>query len=238
MPNPYFRFKEFTIHMDRCAMKVGTDGVLLGAWSDCSGKENVLDIGTGTGLIALMIAQRENKSRITAIELDEAAYIQAQENVLISPWKDRISVVHSSYQQFVKDCSDKFDLLVCNPPFFTQSFLSDDNERMMARHDSTLPLEELIRESKEIMAQNGSLAFVFPYDRDEDVKRVSEAHGFYIHKRLIVKPTIRKQPKRILYEIGPRKKTFQEQTLIIEDKGRHEYSDEYIALTKDFYLHF
>ena len=128
MPNDYFKFKQFTIHQDKCAMKVGTDGVLLGAWAECANAKGILDIGTGTGLIALMIAQRSN-AKIDAVEIDETASKQAKENIKKSLWNDRIEILNISFQDFSKSTNEKYDLIVSNPPYFQNSLYAPDEKR-------------------------------------------------------------------------------------------------------------
>ena len=139
MPNPYFQFKRFTVYHDRCAMKVGTDGVLLGAWTDVSSSQQILDIGTGTGLIALMLAQRNVTAHITAIDIDEEAIEQAQGNIAASPWKNRIEVMKQDFCQY--SANRLFDTIVSNPPYFNQSLKGPDSQRNTARHTDSLELQ-------------------------------------------------------------------------------------------------
>ena len=142
MSNSFFQFKQFTIQQDQCAMKVGTDGVLLGAWVDLTNKKKCLDVGTGTGLIALMMAQRTAEAHITAVEVDEEAVVQARRNVLNSPWKDRVEMVHCNFLSFQPN--QKFDSIVSNPPYFTNNLISPDKQRTLARHNNHMTYSELI----------------------------------------------------------------------------------------------
>ena len=144
MPNPYFRFKKFTVYHDRCAMKVGTDGVLLGAWVNVSG-DNILDIGTGTGLISLMMAQRNEKAVIDAIDIDSDAVSQAKDNIGNSPFSNRINSWNASLQEFSSKVEKRYDVIVSNPPFFVQSLKSPNKERSVARHTDSLPVADLIK---------------------------------------------------------------------------------------------
>ena len=161
MPNPYFRFKKFTVYHDRCAMKGGTDGVLLGAWVNVLG-ENVLDVGTGTGLISLMMAQRNDKVVIDAIDIDGDAVSQAKDNIYNSPFGNRIKCWNASLQEFSSKVEKRYDVIVSNPPFFVQSLKSPNKERSLARHTDSLPIEDLIGLSASLLSQTGRISFIYP----------------------------------------------------------------------------
>ncbi|MCB2197600.1 MAG: methyltransferase [Bacteroidetes bacterium] len=237
MSNNYFKFKQFTIYQNRCAMKVGTDGVLLGAWTDCEKAEKVLDIGTGTGLIALMIAQRSN-AMIDAIEIDRQATEQAVENVNKSPWAERVNVANKSFQDFVKLENDPYDLIVSNPPYFQNSMFAPDSKRTDARHNSNLKLEDLISGAKKLLSEQGTLSIILPYlEGNMFILKASEA-GFYCVRQTKILPKPGRDPKRLLLEFQQTKKPLDEQEIIIELNKRHEYSEAYKSLTKDFYLAF
>ncbi len=235
MANTYFKFKQFTIHQDKCAMKVGTDGVLLGAWANCSDTKNVLDIGTGTGLIALMIAQRSN-AVIDAIEIDEEACLQAHENFHKSPWENRIRLIHQSFQDFVHETDKSYDLIVTNPPYFQNSLVAPDDQRTKARHNRNLELYDIIDGAEKLLSENGTLSIILPYV--EGVLFIAKAaeHGLYCVRQTNVIPKPKAPVKRLLLEFKRQKKTFVDQDLIIELENRHEYSDNYKSLTRDFYL--
>ena len=143
MPNSSFEFKQFTIKQDKCAMKVGTDAVLLGSWATANGSHLILDVGTGTGIIAMMLAQK-TIAHIDAIDIDELACIQAAQNVSESKFFGRVEVMHTSLQQYVKNAQKKYDLIITNPPYFEQSLKSSDEQRSCARHADVLPFDELI----------------------------------------------------------------------------------------------
>ena len=165
MANPYFQFKKFTIRHDKCAMKVGTDAVLLGAWADITACKNILDIGTGTGIIALMLAQR-CFANIDAIDIDTDAYSQAKENVAASPFAERINVIHASCSEYTGSCArEKYDLIVSNPPYFINSLKCPDNKRSVARHTDSLSLFELIDDSCSLLSLSGRIALVLPYEQ-------------------------------------------------------------------------
>lgn len=235
MPNPYFRFKQFTVYHDRCAMKVGTDGVLLGAWSDVSEANTALDIGTGTGLIAMMIAQRNQYIVTDAIDIDRDAIEQAEENIRQSPFHSRIRCYQSSLQSFNGQCQKKYDAIVSNPPFFAQSLKSPDGGRTLARHTDSLQMEELMGISSDFLSDKGKLSIIYPFEYKELLVQQATKSGLYVSRITNVYPTPSSPAKRILMELSKNNLPQIESNLIIE-KERHIYSDEFMALVKDFYL--
>jgi len=237
MPNDYFKFKQFTVFQDKCAMKVGTDGVLLGAWANCINAKTVLDIGTGTGLIALMIAQRCN-AKIDAVEIDEHAVIQASENVANSLWNDRINVIHQSFQDFINHSERKYSLIVSNPPYFQNSMVAPDHKRANARHNSELQLDEIIAGATRLLTDDGILSVILPYIEGTLFIVKASQKGLYCNRQTKVLPKPGREPKRLLLEFMKTKKPLVEQEIIIELNKRHSYSDAYKNLTKDFYLSF
>ncbi len=236
MSNTWFRFREFLIRQDRSAMKVGTDGVLLGAWADCSHCATAMDVGTGTGLIALMIAQRNPEIRITAIEIDEAAASQAQENIIASPWADRINVVRGDFMEYSPDSGLTFDLIVCNPPFFTRSLKNPDTLRATARHDEGLPLALLIGKACSLLSAEGSIALILPADRADEVLGVAIKNGLYLNRRLHVRGNPGAPVKRVLLQWGRTEGIEDVSELIIETGVRGVYTEDYRRLTEEFYL--
>lgn len=233
MPNPYFSFKQFTIRHDRCAMKVGTDGVLLGAWTDLSHSRRLLDIGTGTGLIALMLAQRCPDGRITAIDIDADAVGQARENILASPWKDRVEAELQDICTYTGQ--GLFDTIVSNPPYFIDSLKCPDSQRTTARHTDSLDADRLIGKVTELLTPDGRFSLVLPAEQTDDLLRLAAGKGLYPsrHTWVITRPGL--PPKRVLLEFRKTPTAFHPDELVIELE-RHVYSEEYIALTKDFYL--
>lgn len=236
MSNPYFRFKQFTVFHDRCAMKVGTDGVLLGAWSGVGEAVKILDVGTGCGLVALMMAQRNPEAFITAIDIDESAASQARENIQHSPFSDRISVEALSLQQYAASKPAGFDLIVSNPPFFSDSLLPPDPRRTGARHSVTLTLGDLLHFSAGGLAPGGVLSLIIPYDRKDELEYLSNEYHFFLKRRTIVHPLPGTPPKRLLAELTLLPvKSPQTGSLTIEC-SRHCYTDKFAALVRGFYL--
>ena len=234
MSNPYFRFKQFTVFHDRCAMKVGTDGTLLGAWTDITGVQSILDIGTGTGLVALMLAQR-SRAHIDAVEIDPEACIQARENVARSPWRDRIQVYLSSVQDYATTCSKRYDLIVSNPPFFDNASKASQKARTVARHSDSLSQIDLLQVAEQLLGENGRLAVIYPTEAAKLFQEKAESFGLFCHRKLYIKPTLASQTKRIVLEFCKHQLSSQENVLAIE-ATRRVYTPEFISLIKDFYL--
>lgn len=233
MPNPFFTFKQFTVYHDRCAMKVGTDGVLLGAWSDLSRTRHLLDIGTGTGLIALMAAQRCPQARITAVDIDPEAVNQARENVIASPWSHRVGVLLQDVCTYMPD--RLFDTIVSNPPFFVDSLKCPDNQRTTARHTDTLDAGRLLEKVAELLTPEGRFSIILPSGQTEGLLRTAASQGLFPSRltSVITRPGL--PPKRSLVEFQKTVQDCQTDELVIELE-RHVYSEDYIALTKEFYL--
>ncbi len=235
MSNNFFRFKQFTVFQDHCAMKVGTDGVLLGAWVRVNKCGNVLDIGTGTGLIALMIAQRNSIADIDAIDIDEGSVMQTQQNVILSSFAKRINVQHVSFQDFTAKLNKKYDLIVSNPPYFQNALKSPSLSRTYARHNDSLSFFEIISKGAPLLAEGGRIDLILPYEFKQTVLTHAAAVNLFAHRITNVFPTPHKFPKRLLVEFGKDEVVCLEENLIIEH-ARHQYTDEFKLLTKDFYL--
>lgn len=235
--NHTFAFKQFTVKQDKCAMKVGTDAVLIGAWANVSESKNILDVGTGTGVIALMLAQR-SLVPIDAIDIDEAACEQAKENILGSPWKERIKVHHQSLQNFSKQTDKKYDLIVSNPPYFVDSSKSHGEARTLARHTDVLPYKELLDGVLELLSPSGKFCVVFPLKEGELFRDMAQEKKLYLTKLTRVHTRADKSEKRLLMQYEFKGKTFSENHLTIEQDADHHYTDEYKELTKDYYLNF
>ena len=236
MPNSYFRFKQFLINQNKTAMKVGTDGVLLGAWVDVSNAGSILDIGTGTGLIAIMLAQRSD-ANIDAVEIEESAASQARENIANCKWAKRISIFHQSVQKFAVLSAQKYDLIVSNPPYFTNSLKSSDLTRDCARHTEQLPYHELLSSIDRLLSENGRFAGIFPYVEGNTFIAMASAHGLYCTKKTNVYGKTNGRLKRLLLEFRRTKIPLEEDSLEIRT-AEGNYAEKYIELTKDFYLDF
>ncbi len=219
-------------------MKVGTDGVLLGAWVPVDGVSSILDVGTGTGLIALMLAQRQPNATITAIDLDEASWQEASGNFSASPWSNRLLAIHCSLQQFGLHTAEKFDLVVSNPPYFSRSLPAKTPNRTLARHNEMLGVSDLIVAAKDLLTQAGTLALILPVNEYTSFSKTARLKGLFEHRKMIVYPVPGKPAHRILscWGLIPAAACINE-TLVIEDRGRHQYSADYVLLTCDFYLH-
>lgn len=292
MANDWFRFKQFMIRQDQCAMKVGTDGVILGAWtavgvdgklpgetgpsaanqlsfageqehpadhrlppvaeSACISEEpgihrgmsrlkagkvtRALDIGTGTGLLALMLAQRLEYLEIDAIELDPAAAEQAAANVAASDFADRIRVQQADFREFHPGGVVLYDLVICNPPYFSHSQKAAGASRRLARHSDTLELETLFGGTVRVLSQAGSLSIIIPSDQFSGAKALAGMHGLFPARILEVRPVPGAPPRRHCIQFTRAHVTPAVQSIVIEEHGRHGYSADYRELTKTFYL--
>ena len=231
-----FKFKEFTIHQDQCAMKVGTDGVLLGAWASLDREpESILDIGAGTGLIALQLAQRSSAETIDAIELDDDAYEQCVANFEASPWADRLFCYHAGFDEFVEEIEDTYDLIVSNPPFYAEDVTSNNKSRDKARQTSSLPFDELVQGVSQFLTKNGIFAVILPYKEEERFIELAQNIGLFPNRITRVKGNPDTEVKRSLMEFSFHKNEPIIDILVIE-KGRHQYTKEYVELTQAFYL--
>lgn len=238
MPNTSFAFKQFNIKQDKCAMKVGTDAVLLGAWVLPNDSKQILDIGTGTGLIALMLAQKTD-AHIDAIDMDENAFKQAQENVNESKFAKQITVIHNSLQEYSKTTDKKYNLIVTNPPYFEQSLKSSDEHRSFARHADVLPFEDLLDGVIKLMDLKGKFYLILPTLEAEKFRILAQKKGLFLSKLLRVKSKINKETdKRYVMQFEFTPTEFSEKTIAIEEEERHQYTSDYKELTKEYYINF
>lgn len=233
--NNYFNFKEFRIEQEHCAMKVGTDGVLIGAWASI-GAGRTLDVGCGSGLIALILAQREAKAQITAIDLDEGAIMQSKININNSKWSDRIEIVKSSLQDYTP--KESFDYIVSNPPYFINSLTAPDEQRTIARHNDTLPFTDLASGVERLLSDDGVFSLILPYVEANIFVVEAAKNNLFCTKRMDIKGRANKPIKRVMMQFEKRRRELISEEMVIEDGGRHEYSQKYRELTKDFYLKF
>ena len=234
MSNSHFSFKQFTVRQERCAMKVGTDGTLLGAWAH--GGRTVLDIGTGTGLIALMMAQRFPQSRVTAVDIDAGAVEQARENVAASPFVDRVTVVEADIRDTggQTPCA-KYEAIVVNPPYFNDSLECPDGQRTTARHTSSLSYRELMEAALHLLADDGELSVVIPFDCKGRLESEAALAGLSKCRECSVRTTPRKSPRRYLLAFRHHPATLESTEGVLETAPGLR-SQWYQELTKDFYL--
>lgn len=235
-----FHFKQFSMHQDRCAMKIGTDGVLIGAWTavENAGAARILDLGTGTGLVALMLAQRNAALAIDAVEIDGDAAQQAQENVDASPFAHQVRVHHTPVQEWQP--AYRYDHVVSNPPFFSAKPISPDAKRTTARHDATLPVSDLASAVHRLVKPDGRFSVVWPADREGELALALNALGFVVERRCSVYPTGDKPCHRVLctFRASSTPMEVTEETLVIEQWGRAGYSAGFLQLLKNYYLDF
>lgn len=239
MSNPVFRCKQFAMRQSLSAMKVGTDGILLGAWANVQNAAYALDIGTGTGLVALMLAQR-SEAQITAIEIDAKAAGEAAQNVKNSPWNHKISILNCSLQDFTPKKHQKYDLVVCNPPFFENSLRPTGESRSLARHseNQSLPFEALTHHTRRLLAPEGRFVLILPAQSRNRFVSLAHNAGLHCNRQLTVFPQPGKPAKRVLLELAWQQKKFSVEEICIETHARHQYSQEYKKLTAPFYLDF
>jgi tRNA1Val (adenine37-N6)-methyltransferase len=236
MPNDHFQFKQFTIYQDRCAFKVGTDGVLLGAAADVTGAKHILDVGAGTGLISLMLAQRSN-AEITSVEPDGQSFIQLSENVNRSLWHHRIEVLNTTIQDY-RPSDKKFDLIVSNPPYFSSSLRNPDPRKSAARHSDSLSSEDLIESVLRLLEPDGRFQVIMPYVEGNLLLVEASEHGLFCYDILKIRPMLTSPVRRLVLSFSRNKSKPGERFLTIEKGERHDFTREYIELTKDFYLKF
>lgn len=237
MANPYFEFQQFKVYHDRCAMKVGTDGVLLGAWADASKAEMILDVGTGSGLIALMLAQRFSAT-VHAIDIDEPSCEQAMHNVEASPWSNRMNVRCSSFASFASLHAGSYDCVVSNPPFFTDSLQAEDARRHRARHNDSLSPGELLEHSKKVLRKQGLLHVIYPPEEAEFLVELAMERGWSVARRCVVFSKPGKPVRRVLLSLLLGQTECEESQLTLETDERHVHTDAYAALTRNFYLRY
>jgi tRNA1Val (adenine37-N6)-methyltransferase len=231
-----FQYKHFRIEQDKSPMKVGTDGVLIGAWANASKKKKTLDIGTGTGLIALMLAQRFSNLTITGVELHEGAFENARTNFKNSNWSNRLSPILSDLNQYKP--RKPFDLIVSNPPFFINSQKNKEEGKTTARHTDSLSFKDLINFAEKNLADNGQLDIILPKVEGDIFIQQAKEKGFFLNRLCKVRPKQYKKTHRLLMSFSKKETIVAQEALTIELQGRHQYSLNYRVLTKDFYLKF
>ena len=232
-----FNFKQFSVQQDKCAMKIGTDAVLLGAWCPIDNNPfSVLDIGAGTGILSLMLAQRSYAEQIDALEIDEDAYEQCVENYEASPWSDRLFCFHAGLDEFIDEPEDEYDIIISNPPFYSEDYKTDNSQRDLARFQDAMPFEELVEAADLLLSENGIFAVIIPFKEEERfIDLCAEVELFPVKVTRVkgshTTPIVRSLLAFKRYELS----VLTADELVIEI-NRHEYTDDYINLTKDFYL--
>ncbi len=236
MPNNFFIFKQFVIAQEKAAFKVGTDGVLLGAAADITDKEKILDIGSGTGLIAIMLAQR-SMAEIVAIEPDRESFLQARGNIENCRWHKRIKIFESDLKNF-HDEGKKFDLIITNPPYFANSLPNPDPRKSLARHNTSLTITGLLEGVTRLLANEGLFQLIMPYIEGNIFIAEASGYGLFCNSILKIKPLPSSEIRRMILTFSRNHLNPVERYLTIERGKRHEFTEEYINLTKDFYLKF
>jgi len=237
MSNTWFRFKQFTIDQTHAAMKVGTDGVLLGAWASVPGPgSRLLDVGTGTGLIALMLAQRTRDVWVDALEIDPSSARQAVTNFQNSPWNDRLNCVETSLQEYASQSHPPYDQIVCNPPFFTASRKTSSKTKNLARHDDSLSLKDFFSCCVALRTDSTLISLILPADKEETARNLIREQQMHCTRITRVFPAPRKPCKRILIESSLLPAKCREEELIIETGTRHEYTNNFKYLVDAFYV--
>lgn len=227
-----FKFKQFSIHGGESGMPVSTDGVMLGAWANCSPQSKILDIGTGTGLLALMCAQRFPAAQITALDIETSAVEAAQQNFTLSSWSDRLHIHHADVLQF--EPTHRFEHIICNPPYFNSGEQSKQSQRATARHTDTLQHASLLKCCNELLEEDGTASFVLPIIEGELFIAMAKQQGWFLSRICRVQPSQKKPVHRLLFELAKQACDTQETHLIIH--SNEGYSDDFTQLTREFYL--
>jgi len=231
-----FRFKQFSVAQDQCAMKIGTDAVLLGAWTGLDSQPNsILDIGAGTGILALIMAQRSTAELIDALEIDADAYEQCVENFETSDWGDRLFCYHASLDEFTEEIEDQYDLIISNPPFYTDTFKTENEVRNQARFEDAMPFNKLLKSVSQLLSPTGHFNVVIPFSEETSFIELAAKEGLYPSKILNIRGQKSSPLKRSMICFTFKKQAVETRELVIEI-ARHQYTKEYTSLTKDFYL--
>ncbi len=233
-----FQFKQFSVAQDKCPMKVGTDGVLLGAWADVTGAGSILDIGTGSGVVALILAQRASAAQVHGVEIDENAARQAAENMAASPWADRLRTFTTSIQDFALKSRQQYDLIVSNPPFFSGGTFTDSNSRMAVRHTIKLPHGDLLSAVRKLLAPGGRFAVILPHLEGLRFRELANSYHLFCTHLAEVRTRPHKPVERLLLQFECEVRPLQKDSLSIHSGDGPEFSDQYIQLTREFYLGF
>ena len=237
MSSTIFQFKEFAIDQTHAAMKVGTDAIVLGSWTKIAEANTILDIGTGTGILSLMLAQRSDAEVINAVELDENAYETAVTNFENSPWGDRLFCYHASIQEFAKEMDDTYDVIICNPPYFTHSDQVELTPRKIARTTHSLDFETLLKNTRKLLSENGTFALSLPSESEKNFVATAEKLGFHLQRILHVKDNENAEIVRVFMQLGLEINPLEETVLVLKKEDK-SYTDAFKDLTRDFYTIF
>lgn len=229
-----FRFKQFNVNDDRATMKVGTDAVLLGSWVNIKNAKNILEIGTGSGVIALMIAQR-SLAYIDAIEIDKKSAQQAAENFKNSPWNERLQLYHSSLNAFIENYHKKYNLIISNPPFFINSLNSPKPNKTLSKHTVSLNYSDLLKGIEHFLDKKGRCCLILPVNESLVFGNLAQSYGMYLNKQLLIKPKAGLKPNRVLMEFSFTKKRITTDEMFLRETD-NSFSTNYRILCKDFYL--
>jgi tRNA1Val (adenine37-N6)-methyltransferase len=233
--NNFFQFKQFKIIQEKAAMKVNTDGILLGAWTNLEGVKSVLDVGTGTGLIALMFAQRSD-ALITGVEIEKNAAEEAVQNVQNSNWGNRVTIYNTSFQEFAANSEIKFDLIATNPPFFSNAIKNANPHLSMARHNDLLSFVDIIFGAVKLLTGTGKLALILPFNQSIDFIAKARLKDLFLNRMTEIKPFQGKKPNRCLMEFGKSESILQKSQMTIFGDSKIDYSEDFKSLTRSFYL--
>jgi len=234
-PLELFHFQQFSLNQAGCAMKIGTDGIMLGAWAPIeAGVPSLLDMGTGTGLLALMAAQRNPQARIWGLEIEAGAAARAQENVRQSPWADRIRILHQSVQAF--SSPESFEAILCNPPYFSAGVLPATEARRLARHNEQLSLSELMQQIERLLSQSGQAHVVLPWEAQEELLSLASQAGLYPQQLVQVHSRPQKPPFRMLISLGRKEASYSPRSLFLHEETGTHYHPAYQQLVQAFYL--
>ena len=235
--NSWFQFKQFRVIQEKAAMKIGTDTMLLGAWTDVSGARHILDVGTGTGILSLMLAQRSD-AQITAIEIEKNAAEEAAENVRNSPWPNQVAVENISFQEFAERSTRKYDRIISNPPFFGNNLKSASKNLAMARHNDLLSLSDLAEGAEKLLSENGKLSLVFPVESALKFTELAVKKNLFPIRQTEVSHKNTCKTNRFLLEFSRKQLPPKKDYLSIQTENGYDFSAEFKKLTRDFYLRF
>lgn len=231
-----FHFKQFSVLQEQSTMKVGTDGILLGTWADVNGCSSILDIGTGTGVIAIMLAQRNTTAKIHAIEVDDKACKEAQVNMQSCPWKDRLEAIPMLIQHYAKEASQKYDLIVSNPPFFSGGTFSKNQDRNSVRHTIKLPHGDLLAAVRTLLKREGKFCVILPYLEGLRFQELARTYHLYCTKIVQVRPKAASGIERLLMQFERSQKILEKEELIIQKGEANDWTEDFIQLGSAFYL--